>query len=80
VPFQKTILGGVERKCAESYNDASKLFNTKLSNELASLNHNLPNSRMVYLDVYNPLLDIIVNYQNYGIIQTFIFIIIYFKI
>ncbi|KAK2392662.1 GDSL esterase/lipase EXL3 [Trifolium repens] len=66
VPFQKTILGGVERKCAESYNDASKLFNTKLSNELASLNHNLPNSRMVYLDVYNPLLDIIVNYQNYG--------------
>ncbi|GAU24965.1 hypothetical protein TSUD_312000 [Trifolium subterraneum] len=64
--LKKTILGGVERKCAEKYNDASKLFNTKLSMELASLNHNLPNSRMVYLDVYNPLLDIIVNYQNYG--------------
>ncbi|KAJ1387618.1 SGNH hydrolase superfamily [Sesbania bispinosa] len=54
-----------ERMCRK-YNDASKLFNSKLSKELASLNRNLPNARMLYLDVYNPLLDIIVNYQNYG--------------
>lgn len=66
VPFQRTLLGGIERKCAEKYNDASKLFNIKLSKELTSLNRNLPNSKMVYLDVYNPLLDIIVNYQNNG--------------
>ncbi|KAK7352228.1 hypothetical protein VNO80_17647 [Phaseolus coccineus] len=66
VPFQRTILGGIVRKCAEKYNDAAKLFNDKLEKELASLNRNLPNARMVYLDVYSPLLDIIVNYQNYG--------------
>ncbi|KAJ1421601.1 SGNH hydrolase superfamily [Sesbania bispinosa] len=66
VPFQRTIVGGIVRECAEKYNDASKLFNSKLSKELASLNRNLPNARMLYLDVYNPLLDIIVNYQKYG--------------
>jgi len=66
VPFQRTILGGLLRKCAEKYNDAAKLFNIKLAKELDSLNQNLPNARMVYLDVYNPLLDIILNYQNYG--------------
>nr|KYP46314.1 GDSL esterase/lipase EXL3 [Cajanus cajan] len=66
VPFQRTILGGITRKCADKYNDAAKLFNSKLSNVISSLNRNLPNARMVYLDVYNPLLDIIVNYQNYG--------------
>ncbi|KAG5033794.1 hypothetical protein GLYMA_04G023000v4 [Glycine max] len=68
VPFQRTLFGGIVRKCAEKYNDAAKLFNNKLANELASLNRNVPNSRMVYvnLDVCNPLLDIIVNYQNYG--------------
>ena len=68
MPFQRTLFGGIVRKCAEKYNDAAKLFNNKLANELASLNRNVPNSRMVYvnLDVCNPLLDIIVNYQNYG--------------
>lgn len=66
VPFQRTVVGGIERKCAEKINDACKLFNTKLSKELSSLNRNLPNTRMVYLDVYYPLLDIILNYQNYG--------------
>ncbi|KAL9312572.1 hypothetical protein ACSQ67_018024 [Phaseolus vulgaris] len=64
--LKRTILGGIEKKCAEKYNDAAKLFNDKLAKELASLNRNLPHARMVYLDVYSPLLDIIVNYQNYG--------------
>jgi len=70
VPFQRTVVGGIERKCAEKINDACKLFNTKLSKELASLNRNLPNTRMVYLDVYNPLLDIILNYKNYGMYNS----------
>ncbi|CAK8569104.1 unnamed protein product [Lathyrus sativus] len=66
VPFQRTLAGGIERKCAEKINDLCKIFNTKLSKELSSLNHNLVNSRIVYLDVYTPLLDIIVNHQSYG--------------
>ncbi|XP_027333157.1 GDSL esterase/lipase EXL3-like [Abrus precatorius] len=66
VPSQRTLAGGLVRECAEKYNDAAKLFNSKLSKELDSIGHSLPNSRIVYIDVYNPLLDIIVNYQKYG--------------
>ncbi|KAK7280768.1 hypothetical protein RJT34_25835 [Clitoria ternatea] len=66
VPFQRTMAGGAERKCVQEYNNAVMLFNEKLSKEINSLNQNLPNSRVVYLDVYNPFLDIVLNYQNYG--------------
>jgi len=65
VPSQRTLAGGLERKCSEKYNYAAKLFNSKLSKEVDSLQKS-PNSRIVYIDVYNPLLDIIQNYKNYG--------------
>ncbi|OIW21798.1 hypothetical protein TanjilG_10974 [Lupinus angustifolius] len=64
--LKRTIAGGIERKCVARYNEAAELFNSKLSKKLNSLNKNLQNSRIVYIDVYNPLLDIIVNYQKYG--------------
>lgn len=66
VPSQRTLAGGLTRKCSEKYNYAAKLFNSKLSKELDSLGHKSPNSRIVYVDVYNPLLDIIENYPKYG--------------
>ncbi|KAL2344608.1 hypothetical protein Fmac_005893 [Flemingia macrophylla] len=66
VPSQRTLAGGLTRKCSEKYNNAAKLFNSKLSKEIDSLRRNSSDSRIVYIDVYNPLLDIIENYQNYG--------------
>ncbi|KAK7283740.1 hypothetical protein RIF29_13486 [Crotalaria pallida] len=66
VPSQRTLAGGIIRDCAEKYNYAAMLFNSKLSKEMDSIGRNSPNSRIVYVDAYNPLLDIIVNYQTYG--------------
>jgi hypothetical protein len=66
VPFQRTMAGGIERKCVQEYNDAAVFFNNKLSIGIDSFQQNFPNSRIAYLDVYNPLLDIIVNNQKYG--------------
>ncbi|KAK7382933.1 hypothetical protein VNO78_28597 [Psophocarpus tetragonolobus] len=66
VPSQRTLAGGLVRECSQKYNYAAKLFNSKLSNQLHSLSPTCPNSRIVYIDVYNPLLDIIQNYQKYG--------------
>ncbi|XP_028784675.1 GDSL esterase/lipase EXL3-like [Neltuma alba] len=66
VPSQRTLAGGVERNCVDTYNEAAELFNSKLSKEMASLNSQLPSSRIVYIDVYSPLLDLIVNYRQYG--------------
>jgi phospholipase/lecithinase/hemolysin len=66
VPSQRTIAGGIQRECVEKYNEAAKLFNVKLSSKIDSLNTDLSDSKIVYLDVYNPLLDLIQNPAKYG--------------
>ncbi|KAG6648416.1 GDSL esterase/lipase EXL1-like isoform X2 [Carya illinoinensis] len=66
VPSQRTLAGGILRQCSERHNQAAKLFNTKLSSTLDSLNSSLDNSRIVYIDAYNSLLDLIENPQKYG--------------
>lgn len=66
LPSQRTLVGGAQRKCAENYNQVAQLFNTKLSAELNSLNNNLPYARMVYLDVYNRLMELIHSPRKYG--------------
>ncbi|XP_028794254.1 GDSL esterase/lipase EXL3-like [Neltuma alba] len=66
VPSQRTLGGGILRECAGKQNEAARLFNSKLSEKLDSLNRDLPNSSIVYIDVYSPLQDIIQNYRRYG--------------
>ncbi|TQD97902.1 hypothetical protein C1H46_016427 [Malus baccata] len=60
------VKGGLQRDCDEKQNQASQLFNSKLSVEMDHLNKNLPNSRVVYIDIYNSLLDLIINPAKYG--------------
>jgi hypothetical protein len=66
LPSQRSLAGGILRECVERYNEAAKAFNSKLSSKVDFLNTNLPNSKIVYLDVYNLLLDLIQNPQKYG--------------
>ncbi|KAK9990133.1 hypothetical protein SO802_025118 [Lithocarpus litseifolius] len=66
VPSQRTLAGGILRGCSESANQAAILFNSKLSSQMDSINKRLPDARLVYLDVYNPLLAIIQNPSQYG--------------
>lgn len=66
VPSQRTLGGGPQRNCVEKYNAAARLFNKKLSLNLNSINHNLPNARMVYIDAYSLPLDLIRNPPKYG--------------
>nr|DAD41676.1 TPA_asm: hypothetical protein HUJ06_015999 [Nelumbo nucifera] len=66
VPSQRTQAGGIYRECAEEYNQVARLFNAKLSSQLNSLRHKLPGTRLLYIDVYSPLLDIIQRPQDYG--------------
>ncbi|BFG17608.1 hypothetical protein CerSpe_038820 [Prunus speciosa] len=66
LPSQRTIGGGVLRECDDKQNQASQLFNFKLSAEMDGLNKNLLNSRVVYIDIYNLLLDLIINPTKYG--------------
>ncbi|XP_059637003.1 GDSL esterase/lipase EXL3-like isoform X2 [Cornus florida] len=66
LPSQRTLLGGVKRECVAKYNEAADVFNTKLSDELSSLNTQLPDSRMIYIDIDNLLLDLIQNPTTFG--------------
>lgn len=53
--------------CVEEYNEAAQLANTKLSAAINdSLSNKLPQSKLVFIDLYDPMLDLIVNPQKYG--------------
>lgn len=71
LPAQRTLQGGPTRACSEEENEAAKLYNSKLSPTLASLTKSLPQSRVVYIDVYDPLLDLIQHPQNHGEFQSY---------
>ena len=66
VPSQRTLVGGSKEECAKDPNEASKMFNDKLSAKLGYLNDNLLDAKVVYIDVYYPLLDLITNPNKYG--------------
>ncbi|XP_057435084.1 GDSL esterase/lipase EXL3-like [Lotus japonicus] len=66
LPFMRTLFGGIERNCLQEIDLASKLFNAKLSTEMEYLNQNLPQGKVVYIDVYDPLIHIIENPTDYG--------------
>ncbi|CAF2202296.1 hypothetical protein BRARA_G03390 [Brassica rapa] len=66
VPSQRTLGGGLLRECAENYNEAAKLFNSKISPKLDLMQKTLPGIKPVYINIYDPLLDIIQSPAKYG--------------
>ncbi|KAF3442278.1 hypothetical protein FNV43_RR16194 [Rhamnella rubrinervis] len=66
VPSQRILGGGIERRCSEDSNNAAHLFNSKLYLEMDSINRKFPDARLVYLDIFNPLLSLIQNPSKYG--------------
>ncbi|KAI3724487.1 hypothetical protein L2E82_36266 [Cichorium intybus] len=67
LPSQRTLGGGELRECAEERNNAAQLYNNKLQPQVDYLNRTFAQSRIVYIDIYNPLLDMIINPLQYGI-------------
>nr|XP_016440039.1 PREDICTED: GDSL esterase/lipase EXL3-like [Nicotiana tabacum] len=66
LPSQRQKNGGLARVCVEEYNQAAQMANTKLAAKIDSLSEILPQSELVYINVYDPLLDLIVNPDKYG--------------
>lgn len=66
VPSQRTLGGGPARGCAENYNHAAQLFNMKLKSEIDYIKQSYPQMRLVYIDVYDPVMDLIQKPQDYG--------------
>nr|KYP38586.1 GDSL esterase/lipase EXL3 [Cajanus cajan] len=66
VPSQRTIGGGSDRACFDSSNQAAMLFNSKLLSQMNALGKKFSDARLVYLDSYNGLLNMIQNPSKYG--------------
>ncbi|KAF8012684.1 hypothetical protein BT93_I0750 [Corymbia citriodora subsp. variegata] len=66
IPSQRTLHGGPGRGCFGSANEAAALFNSKLNAGINSLKEELPGARLVYMDIYHPLLTIIQNPARFG--------------
>ncbi|XP_061358991.1 GDSL esterase/lipase EXL3-like [Gastrolobium bilobum] len=70
VPSQRTIGGGMQRACSDSSNQAAILFNSKLFSQMDALGKKFSDAKLVYLDSYNPFMDILQNPAKYGFEET----------
>lgn len=66
VPYMRRIGGGEQNGCAEDQNEAMLLYNSKLSSMLTSLTPRLLQSKVIYVNMYDPLFNIIQNPHKYG--------------
>lgn len=67
-PSQITLGGSPSRQCEPSRNQASELFNSRISKEIERLNEERSafGAQIAYFDIYYNLLDLIQNPSLYG--------------
>ncbi|KAF8396961.1 hypothetical protein HHK36_018598 [Tetracentron sinense] len=76
VPMQVTVgkimPGGNQRQrvCVDQQNIDSQSYNAKLQALILRLQSTLPGSRIAYTDIYNPLMDMVINPTRYGFEHT----------
>ncbi|KAK8716823.1 hypothetical protein V6N13_044120 [Hibiscus sabdariffa] len=68
VPSQRTLGGGKNRDCYEAENQLASAYNAKLSGVIDNLKtvFTLPGTKLIFLDIYYPLLSLIENPGKYG--------------
>ncbi|KAK9062735.1 hypothetical protein SSX86_019924 [Deinandra increscens subsp. villosa] len=66
LPEVRTLAGDPQRRCADKENNLAQLFNTILEQQLQSWTTSFPQSRVAFIDYYNPFINIIENPQTYG--------------
>ncbi|KAL9272958.1 GDSL esterase/lipase EXL1-like protein [Drosera capensis] len=66
LPAMRTSAEGHSRPCNKQYNQNAMLFNSKLESLMGSLGKNLTGAKLVYLDLYGPLLQLVKNPENFG--------------
>ena len=73
IPSARALAGGLTKEAAQHYNSAVEMFNTKLELEIQFLNIRLPQVKIVYIDLYHIMLDILHNKARYGKLCMFIY-------
>ena len=68
LPIQMTARFEIptNRKCLTDQNSDAQSYNKKLAKMLIEIQAKLPRTKIVYADVYEPMIDIINHPQRYG--------------
>lgn len=56
----------LRRLCLDELNQYSQDYNTKLQDHLTSFQQSLPDSKIAYFGIYDPIMDMINNPLKYG--------------
>ena len=67
LPAAVTLFGGGSNDCVARLNDDAIVFNKKLNAAGRALKKSHPKLKLVILDIYKPLLDLIRHPENNGI-------------
>lgn len=66
IPYQKTINRINKDECVKLPNELAAQYNGKLKDLMAELNENLRGATFVLANVYDLVMDLIINYAKYG--------------
>ncbi|WCJ35763.1 GDSL esterase/lipase At2g30220 [Euphorbia peplus] len=67
-PFQRELR--VDKNCVKDQNKDSMVYNQKLVDMLKTLQTTLPGIKLVYNDLYTPIIHMLNNPNNYGFVDT----------
>ncbi|KAG8389028.1 hypothetical protein BUALT_Bualt02G0186800 [Buddleja alternifolia] len=70
LPIQRTAKSPILRTCSLKENADARSYNDKLQKLLPQIEAQLPGSKILYVDAYNPLMDMINNPQKYEFWET----------
>ncbi|CAA7033994.1 unnamed protein product [Microthlaspi erraticum] len=71
LPAAITLFAGAgDNNCVERLNRDAVSFNTKLNNTSMNLTNNLPGLKLIVLDIYNPLLNMVMNPAENGFFEA----------
>lgn len=68
LPIQITskLSRGISRRCIKSENKDAVLYNRKLQKLLPAIEASLPGSKILYANVYDPMMDMMKHPARYG--------------
>ncbi|XWS41971.1 hypothetical protein CRYUN_Cryun17cG0128100 [Craigia yunnanensis] len=66
IPYQKTINQLNENECVDLANKLAMQYNARLKDLLTELNGKLPGAKFVHANVYDLVMELIINYEKYG--------------
>ncbi|KAL5200623.1 hypothetical protein ABZP36_021826 [Zizania latifolia] len=70
VPSQRTMSGGSERGCSAGHNEIAVAYNAGLSRRMEELGRRYPGTRLVFMDIYGFLMDMMMRPHAYGFAES----------